>query len=110
MQMSSNVRRAVAPCNLAMHTIVVQCSPDGELMNINISQCVRGLQLRGSYPGVLCDLANYYTPCSWSDLCWLTTLGEGNNGLEFPPFVHNLTVDWLSPNSLEMVLLHFPAC
>ncbi len=30
-------------------------------------------------------------PCFLSDLCWLTTLGEGNSGLEFPPFVHNLS-------------------
>ncbi len=27
----------------------------------------------------------------WSDLCWLTTSREGNIGLEFPPFVHNLS-------------------
>ncbi len=26
----------------------------------------------------------------WGDLCWLTTSREGNNGLEFPPFVHSL--------------------
>ena len=28
-----------APCETVMHTIVVQCSPDAGLMNINISQC-----------------------------------------------------------------------
>ncbi|KAL7827601.1 hypothetical protein SRHO_G00333190 [Serrasalmus rhombeus] len=74
-----------------MHTSVVQCSPDGGLMNINISQCERGLQLLRSYPGVLCDLSDYHTPCSWSDLCWSTTPEEGNNGLEFPPFVNSLS-------------------
>lgn len=73
----------------AMHTTVVQCSLYGGLMNI--SQGERSLQLLRSYPGVLCDLADYYTHCSLSDLCWSTTPGEGNNGLEFPPFVHNLS-------------------
>ncbi len=27
----------------------------------------------------------------WGDLCWSTTSQEGNSGLEFPPFVHNLS-------------------
>ncbi len=27
-----------------MHTTVAQCSPDGGLMNINISQCEKGLK------------------------------------------------------------------
>lgn len=26
----------------------------------------------------------------WCNLCWLATPGKGTNGLEFPPFLHNL--------------------
>lgn len=46
--MSSNVLFAeqwLFPYNAAMNTIVVQWSPDGRLMNNNISQCRRGLRL-----------------------------------------------------------------
>ncbi len=62
-----------------MHTMVAQCSPDVGLMNINISQCEL-LQPRRLLHVLL-----------WSDLCWSTTSREGNSGLEFPPFVHNLS-------------------
>ncbi len=45
-------------------------------MNINISQC---------------ENENVLHLLLWSDLCWSTTSQEGNSGLEFPPFVHNLS-------------------
>ncbi len=45
----------LSPCNSTMHTIVVQCSPDGGLMNINISQCEKGLLLLRGYPEFLAD-------------------------------------------------------
>ncbi len=32
-----------------------------------------------------------FTRSARSDLCWSTTSQEGNRGLEFPPFVHNLS-------------------
>ena len=38
-----------------MDTILVQCFPDGGLMNTD-SQCKRGLQILKRYSGVLCDL------------------------------------------------------
>uniref|UniRef100_A0A8C9TT26 Leucine rich repeat containing 7 n=1 Tax=Scleropages formosus TaxID=113540 RepID=A0A8C9TT26_SCLFO len=56
-------------CNPAIHTIVVQCSPYGGLVNTDISQCKRGPQFLRCYPGCLCDLLAYYTPCYWCDLC-----------------------------------------
>lgn len=49
-----------------MHTKVIQCSLDG-------------------------DPDDYYTSCFWSDLNWLSTHGEGSNGLKIPPLVHNLS-------------------
>ncbi len=61
-------------------------SPDGGLMNINISQCEKGLYLLRSYqPRRLLHVL------LWSDLCWSTTSREGKSSLEFPPFVHNLS-------------------
>ena len=42
-------------CYPTMHTIIVQFFPDGRLMNTDISQCKRGLQIIRHYPGVLCD-------------------------------------------------------
>ncbi len=59
-----------------MHTVVAQYSPDEGLMNINISQC---------------ENENVLHLLLWSDLCWSTTSQEGNSGLEFHPFVHNLS-------------------
>lgn len=58
------------PCDVSsgknvpsMHTIALQCS-DAGLMTLVLD--------------VLCDLLDCYTPCSWSDLCWLTTHVEAN--------------------------------
>ncbi len=48
LQMGSNIlfgEQWLCPCNSTMHTMVVQCSPDGGLMNINIRQCEKGLWL-----------------------------------------------------------------
>jgi len=33
----------------------------------------------------------YYTTSCCSDLCGLTSPGEGNNGPEFPPFIHRMS-------------------
>ncbi len=73
-----------------MHTVVAQCSSDGGLMNINISQCEKDLSclevtLQLLQPRRLLHVL------LWSDLCWSTTSREGNSGLEFPLFVHSLS-------------------
>ncbi len=36
-------------------------------------------------------LGTFLTSQTMSDICWSTTSREGNRGLEFPPFVHNLS-------------------
>jgi len=47
LQMGSNVlllgEQLHSPCNSAIHSVVVQCSPDGGLMTF--SQCELGLEL-----------------------------------------------------------------
>lgn len=56
---------------------VVHCSPNALLRNIIISWSEIGLELFRSYLGFLWDLLDCYTHWSWSDICWLTTPGEG---------------------------------
>lgn len=49
--------------------------PHSELMNINITQSERGLKLFKYYSLFLCIIADFYMPCSQSDLCWMTMPG-----------------------------------
>ena len=87
------------PCYPTMHTILVQCFPEGGLMNTD-SQCKRDLQILRRYPGVLCDLLDYCTPCSWSDFRWTTAPGKSNNSVEFSPFEHYLPDSGLAEPNL----------
>lgn len=60
--------------------VVVQYSPDGGHVSIRIPR---------------------FVPVY---LSWLTTPGESNSGLEFPPTVHNLPNCGFGPNSLKTAL------
>ncbi len=71
--------------------MVAQCSPDGGLMDINISQSEKGLWLLRSYPENFCNLADYHSFC-FGVIFVGQPLGQPlNSGLEFPPLVHNLS-------------------
>ena len=95
------------PCYAPMETILVQYFPDGGVMNTDISQCKRGLQILRCYPGVLCDLMDY---CRLHLALGVIFIGQLL--LERATIVLNFlhlyticpTVDWWSPTSLEMVL------
>lgn len=66
----------------ATHSFAVWCSPFNNLMNLNICQHGSGVTL-GSFMIIHTLLLG--------DLCGSTTPGECNSGLEYPPFVHNLS-------------------
>ncbi len=88
-----------------MHTTVGQCSPDGGLMNINISHCEKGPWLLRIYPGNVCNLADYYTLCFGVVFVGRPLLGKVAVVMNFLQwYTICLTVDVWSPNSLEMVL------
>lgn len=67
-QQCSFWREVAFSCSPAVCTIVFQCSPDGELININICRCDRSLDMLRSSPGFLWDLVHYYISGSWKDL------------------------------------------
>lgn len=76
-QHDTNWIRNLKPEVLVAHTLIVQCSPEHDFMDVNFSYCERGLQFPVCNPRALCDLC---------DLCWSTC----NGGVECSPFVHDL--------------------
>ncbi len=105
--MGSNVlfgKQCLSPCNSAMHTIDVQCSSGGGLMNINISQCERE-----AFSCLEVTMGSFAT--SWTIACFAfgvilidqPLLGMITTVLNFLHlYTSCLTVDLWSLNSLEM--------
>lgn len=56
------------------------------MLNTNLSQCWRDLQILRCYCGVLCDLLDYYTSCSWSVFVGRPLLDRVNSSVECFPF------------------------
>ncbi len=83
-----------------MHTMIVQCSPDDGLMNINISQCEKAFSCLEVILGTFYNLADYYTVCFGVIFVSGPLLGKVTVVLN----ITIVNVNLWSPNCLEMVL------